>query len=231
MVSQPTMNSVEKQSNDTPLQIIASLADSLAPSFSFLMMYPPRTIPTPALGTIITPEGGGGGGKRKGGRDERGDDGALSAVYERLTKRKVTLLRILTAALGRSAEGGEEKGLHSGFDEGEEVKSISAAGVSSLTLLYSDQEETDTRMVLHAIHLAESYSRIIVRSDDTGVEVLLIYYASKYMFGSSLVRCHHPTRKTGSRGDKASDGIEGLGFPRRPSGILGNPLSNRGGNA
>ena len=58
MVSQPTMNSVEKQSNDTPLQIIASLADSLAPSFSFLMMYPPKTIPTPALGTIITPKGG-----------------------------------------------------------------------------------------------------------------------------------------------------------------------------
>ena len=45
-------------------------------------------------------------------------------------------------------------------------------------------------MVLHAIHLAESYSRIIVRSDDTDVEVLLIYYASKYMFGSSLVYMH-----------------------------------------
>ena len=80
--------------------------------------------------------------------------------------------------------------LHSGFDEGEEVKSICTAGVSSLTSLYSDQEETDTRMVLHAIHLAESYSRIIVRSDDTDVEVLLIYYASKYMFGSSLVYMH-----------------------------------------
>ncbi|KAF3851834.1 hypothetical protein F7725_005189 [Dissostichus mawsoni] len=57
--------------------------------------------------------------------------------------------------------------LHSGFDEEEEVKSICTAGVSSLTSLYSDQEEADTRMVLHA-HLAESYSRIIVRSDDTG---------------------------------------------------------------
>lgn len=38
MLSQPTMKSVEKQSRDTPLQIMASLADSLAPSFSFLMM-------------------------------------------------------------------------------------------------------------------------------------------------------------------------------------------------
>ncbi|KAG7225078.1 hypothetical protein INR49_014534 [Caranx melampygus] len=38
MLSQPTMKRVEKQSKDTPLQIMASLADSLAPSFSFLMM-------------------------------------------------------------------------------------------------------------------------------------------------------------------------------------------------
>ena len=45
-------------------------------------------------------------------------------------------------------------------------------------------------MVLHATPLTESYSRIIVRSDDTDVEVLLIYYASKYMFGSSLVYMH-----------------------------------------
>lgn len=55
MLSQPTMKSVEKQSRDTPLQIIASFADSLAPSFSFLMIYPPNTMPTPALGTMITP--------------------------------------------------------------------------------------------------------------------------------------------------------------------------------
>ncbi|KAJ4930149.1 hypothetical protein JOQ06_019162 [Pogonophryne albipinna] len=66
---------------------------------------------------------------------------------------------------------GKGERLHSGFDEGEEVKSICTAGVSSLTSLYSDQEETDTKMVLHAIHLAESYSRIIVRSDDTDVEM------------------------------------------------------------
>ncbi|KAI9526296.1 hypothetical protein NQZ68_040667, partial [Dissostichus eleginoides] len=51
--------------------------------------------------------------------------------------------------------------LHSGFDEEEEVKSICTAGVSSLTSLYIDQEEANTRMVFHAIHLAESYSHII----------------------------------------------------------------------
>lgn len=38
MLSQPTMNSVEKQRRETPLQIMASLADSQAPSFNFLMM-------------------------------------------------------------------------------------------------------------------------------------------------------------------------------------------------
>ncbi len=87
--------------------------------------------------------------------------------------------------------------LAGGFDQGEEVKSICTAGVSRLTSLYSNQEEADTRIVLHAIHLAESYSRIIVRSDDTDVQVLLIYYASKGMFGSSLVYMHagHGTRE------------------------------------
>ncbi|KAI4813978.1 hypothetical protein KUCAC02_003196, partial [Chaenocephalus aceratus] len=48
--------------------------------------------------------------------------------------------------------------------KGRRVKSICTAGVSSLTSLqYIDQEEAYTKMVLHAIHLAESYSRIIVR--------------------------------------------------------------------
>ncbi|KAF3832103.1 hypothetical protein F7725_025768 [Dissostichus mawsoni] len=87
---------------------------------------------------------------------------------------------IVTAAPQR-LHSGDSIILAGGFDKGEEVKSICTAGVSSLTSLYSDQD-ADTRMVLHAIHLAESYSRIIVRSDDTDVEVLLIYYASKYMF-------------------------------------------------
>lgn len=80
--------------------------------------------------------------------------------------------------------------LTGGFEKGEEVKSVCKAGVSILTSLYSDQEEADTRMVLHAIHLSESYSRITVRCDDTDVEVLLIYYASKGMFGSSIAYMH-----------------------------------------
>lgn len=38
ILSHPTMKSVEKHSKDTPLQIIANFADSLAPSLSFLII-------------------------------------------------------------------------------------------------------------------------------------------------------------------------------------------------
>ncbi|KAL7380780.1 hypothetical protein ABVT39_023998 [Epinephelus coioides] len=96
---------------------------------------------------------------------------------------------IVTAAPQR-LHSGDSIILAGGFEKGEEVKSVSKTGVSCLTSLYSDQEEADTRMVLHAIHLAESYSCVIVRCDDTDVEVLLIYYASKGMFGSSIVYMH-----------------------------------------
>ena len=73
---------------------------------------------------------------------------------------------------------------------GEEVKVVSKSGVDNLTDLYSDQEEADTRLVFHAIHAAESHSRVIIRCDDTDVLVLLVYYSSKGMFGSSTVLLH-----------------------------------------
>ena len=77
-----------------------------------------------------------------------------------------------------------------GFENGEEVKRVSKSGMDCLTDLYSDQEEADTRLVLHAIHLAQSHSRLIVKCDDTDVLVLLVYYSSKGMFGSSAVFMH-----------------------------------------
>ena len=80
--------------------------------------------------------------------------------------------------------------LAGGFDNGEEVKMVRKSGVDCLKDLYSDKEEADTRLVLHAIHLVESYSRLIVKCDDTDVLVLLVYYASKGMFGSSQVFMH-----------------------------------------
>lgn len=53
-------------------------------------------------------------------------------------------------------------------------RGVSKSGVNCLTDLYSDQEEADTRLVLHAIHLAESHSHVIVKCDDTDVLVLLV---------------------------------------------------------
>ncbi|KAI4799955.1 hypothetical protein KUCAC02_016493 [Chaenocephalus aceratus] len=49
--------------------------------------------------------------------------------------------------------------LHSGLDEGEEVKSICTAGVSSLTSLYSDQETQGWSSVPYIL---QSYSRTIL---------------------------------------------------------------------
>lgn len=47
--------------------------------------------------------------------------------------------------------------LAGGFENGQEVKRVSQSGIDCLKDLYSDQEEADTRLVLHAIHLAQSH--------------------------------------------------------------------------
>lgn len=54
---------------------------------------------------------------------------------------------------------------------------VSQLGIESLVDLptYCYQEEADTRLVLHAIHLAQSHSRLIIKCDDTDVLVLLVY--------------------------------------------------------
>ena len=80
--------------------------------------------------------------------------------------------------------------LAGGFENDEDVKVVSTSFVDNLTNLYSDQEEADTRLVLHSIHLAESHSRVVIRCDDTDVLVLLVYYSSKGMFGTSTVFMH-----------------------------------------
>lgn len=77
--------------------------------------------------------------------------------------------------------------LAGGFDNDEEVKRVRNSGIDCLTEFYSDQEEADIRMVLHAVQLAQSHSCLIVKSDDTDVLVLLIHYTSRGMFGSSEV--------------------------------------------
>ena len=51
--------------------------------------------------------------------------------------------------------------------------------MSSLERLYITQEETDTRLVLHAIMLSRDHPRIIIWCDDTDVLVVLVYYWSR----------------------------------------------------
>ncbi len=56
--------------------------------------------------------------------------------------------------------------LAGGFENSQEVKRVSKSGIDCLEDLYSDQKEADTRLVLHAIHLAQSHSRHILVTDD-----------------------------------------------------------------
>ena len=52
--------------------------------------------------------------------------------------------------------------------------------MTEITKLESDQEETDTRVVLYCFHAAdEKYNYIRVRSPDSDIFFILLYYASK----------------------------------------------------
>ena len=53
--------------------------------------------------------------------------------------------------------------------------------------MFSTHEEADTRILLHAIDLATTHSRVVVRCDDNDVLVLLIYYCAKGMFANCKV--------------------------------------------
>ena len=71
--------------------------------------------------------------------------------------------------------------LAGGFPGGETAKLVTATGAATIPSLFSSQEEADTRMLLHAIDLSSTHDRLVVRSDDTDVLVLLLYYCSKNM--------------------------------------------------
>jgi len=77
--------------------------------------------------------------------------------------------------------------LAGGFEDGQVVKVLDHTGVHLKPELFSTQEEADTWILLHAIHLARAHSRIIVRCDDTDVLVLLIYYCAKGMLENCKV--------------------------------------------
>lgn len=88
--------------------------------------------------------------------------------------------------------------LAGGFEDGLQVKVVDHRGVREIPELYSTHEEADTRILLHAIHLARLHSRVIVRCDDTDVLVLLIYYCGEGMFGDTKVYMNagHCTKAT-----------------------------------
>ena len=69
--------------------------------------------------------------------------------------------------------------LAGGFTEAQKAVIIDANGKRNLIELYSTHEEADSRMLLHAIDLAPYHDRLIIKSDDTDVLVLLIYYQNK----------------------------------------------------
>lgn len=87
--------------------------------------------------------------------------------------------------------------LSGGFRNGREVRVVTSNGSEQLPDLFSNQEEADTRMVLHATKLVEAHNRIIIRTDDTDVLVILIYYYFPTFKGHEVyMHTGHRTRYT-----------------------------------
>ena len=66
--------------------------------------------------------------------------------------------------------------LGSGFEGGNKVVCISNNGISNIETLSCNQEDADTRMLLHAQNCIATCKRIVVESPDTDVAVLCTYY-------------------------------------------------------
>ena len=78
-----------------------------------------------------------------------------------------------------------------GFEEEELAKLISYSEVCELPDLFSNHEEADTRLILHVIALSRTSSNIVIRSDDTDVLVLLLYYYSKDVLKKVFMQAGH----------------------------------------
>ena len=106
------------------------------------------------------------------------------------------------------------------------VKVLNEVGVSSLEGLYSTHKEADTCLVLHAIMLSRDHPRIIIRCDDTGVLVLLVYYWSrgaladdvymhvghseKFVSKERFIPVHHISTKLGKAACKSLPAVYAL---------------------
>ena len=67
-------------------------------------------------------------------------------------------------------------GCREGFEDGERVVVVGKDWSRVATNLFSTQEEADTRMFLHAVITASEKDTTVIRSDDTGVLIILLYY-------------------------------------------------------
>ena len=59
------------------------------------------------------------------------------------------------------------------------AKHITQNDIVELNHLFSTQEEADTCVILHAVDFRDAASRIIIRTDDTDILVLLLFYSAK----------------------------------------------------
>lgn len=85
--------------------------------------------------------------------------------------------------------------LAGGFQDGKETVMCSRGFSSSIPSLLSDQEEADTRLVLHAKHASITHQRIVIQSPDRDVAVLCVAHFQS-------VQCQELWFKTGVK-DKA----------------------------
>ena len=65
--------------------------------------------------------------------------------------------------------------LSGGFGDPLRCVKVSSGHVEELQVLYSDHEESDTRMILHAKNAGHNHEMIVIQSTDTDVAVLSIF--------------------------------------------------------
>lgn len=110
------------------------------------------------------------------------------AKFLNVTKNKQYLTHFLSTIVESS--GNEKLRLNSkravvmagGFENGQETKMITSAGVQKLDDMCSSQEEADTRMLLHTFDANETFKnlgvngRVVIKSPDTDVLVICVHY-------------------------------------------------------
>ena len=79
-----------------------------------------------------------------------------------------------------------------GFKDGRETVSCIRGNSSSVSSSFSDQEEADTRLLLHAKHASNTHQRVVVQSSSTDVAVLCVAHFQN-------IRCRELWFQTGTK--------------------------------